>query len=481
MGLLGKFFIIAVFITALSNCSKKQQNTVPQTTLEHDQKIEILIQRSLEENVIRVVDDMTRPVAQAQIKINGESYTTDDQGVLPVPEKWKDQSDILIQKEGFISAAYLAQKVQGHLFEIHKLPLETQNTVRGTSLGFGPLPNDSFIDFALNTKNFSTKDLLNFDISQIISPVSDDISIMGRTLRIPTNVYLPKQEESYLFFSFTIAKEFFRLFYNDTGTFRIHSNRGKFNFKDVKNKLEAGKSFFEVVNDFQFLSLGEQTVSVVNGETKAEINSSQKTLNDAIDFVATNNTRSSLFGISLFKENEDLHFCDIKLYEANKKQKLSLPKGVTDRYILLVLADKHKTIPTLLDDSISTAITPVNNQNSLALMDRIPTPTLSGTTLHTQLPIIRDTSRAFATTLTLSRRVIKNAAGSSETYIPTLEVYAENWIQDFNYANLANLNNQEPHRWDVSFFAVDSQNEKSFNGPSTLNQATHVVHNALNF
>src|SRR5690606_27028720 len=96
----------------------------------------------------------------------------------------------------------------------------------------------------------SKAELLAFDINKVISTDVDKISAGGRDMSIPSNISLPKQTERYLFFSITLDKNPFRIYFDSPGPQKIVALKGRFPFKKVVDELRSEKNFIDLINQF---------------------------------------------------------------------------------------------------------------------------------------------------------------------------------------------------------------------------------------
>lgn len=476
---------ILVLVLAVA-CSKNEQLVSTADRENPDQELQAEL---AERNSIIVRDEGGNPVANAKILIGHEPnvpfqnniVTTGSNGEVSVPAGWNQELPITISKDGFVRTSYLKQIPEGQIFDIRHRKSSSKHTVKGSATGFGSLPSDGFIDFALSISTLDNQSALNFDITQLISEETDAVNVMGQTLDIPTNVFVPKQKENYSFIPVTIEKAFYRLFYGAYGTYKIQSNRGKFDFKKVADKLKGGKSFFEVVNDFEFLSMGTKNVLVNQSNVALDIDSNQKKLTPKIPFTSPVPTSGMLFGVTMVEEDQRLLPADIKLRE-NKAQTLAFPESTSKGKILLVYADKVqvKKDEAKLSDSMSTALVDSQKLNDGFLLERVAAPTLTSTGMKLSKPTAKGNLKGYATYAGLSEiKQTKFETFNLERADVSWEIYSPGWIEEIDLPNVNAIRANQ--NWHVVFYGIDSSSNKEFNGPRTLNQATHAVHNSLQF
>ena len=481
-----KFYlsIFAAFALIFSSCSKSEHRVV----LNEEEELIRLQTELAERGEIKIVDESGVAISDAEVLIGTSEgvpfpnnlVKTNSKGNFVVPTLWTQTLPVTIFKDGYVKTSYLHQKPQGQIFEVKRKKTIIRHEVKGSITGFGNLPNDGFIDFGLAITSFNNVSALNFDIAQMISEEHDTISVMGQKLDIPTNIFVPKQKESYGIIPLTVEKAFYRLFYDFVGTYSIQASLGRFDFKKVSKKIQDGLSYFEVVNDFQFTSIGTKALLVDNQNVKFDIAANIKKLTPKIDFGLKAPSTGMLFAVSMYEHNGNLIANDIKLREGNLPQKLALPEDISEGTVLLVHADKVQVTKEIaaLSPSMSTALVPSLQIDKGVLLDRIDPPTMTAEGIKLNKPNLKANLKGYATYAALSdtsREDFKRF--SLERADVSWEIYSPGWIDHIDLPEVLSVRSNQ--RWEIVFYGVDSN--KFFNGPRTLNQATHAVHNAINF
>jgi hypothetical protein len=456
-----KWILPLVLLAACSNNNQSKQS-------ESVREQELLLR-----NQVVVVDEVGTPIPNAVVLIGATSTTSNESGVIAVPASWTAEEPVTILKDEFVKTSYLHQKPEGQTFEIHHKKSATRKEVKGSITGFGALPTDGFIDFGLAMTSLDSISALNFDITDMISEENDSVSVMGQTLNIPTNIFVPKQKENYSFLPVTLEKAFYRLFYDFDGVFKVQANRGKFDFKKVADKLKSGKTFFEVVNDFEFLSLGTSSVTVNQQNVAFNMDSNQQKLTPKIPFTIPLPQSGMLFGVTLFEEGGRFVPADIKLREGGT-QMLAFPESAQRGSVLLVNADKvtsSKQAATL-SDSMATTIVDSQKMDQAFLLDRVPAPEITTSGMKLSKPNLKGNLKGFATYAALSD------VKTDRTDV-TWEIYSPGWLDTIELPEVSDVRANQ--RWHVAFYGIDARENKQFKGPKTLMQATHAVHNSVSF
>lgn len=143
---------------------------------------------------IEVRDDQTlRPITDAQVKL-AEGMAT-------------------VRKEGFatVTVAGIAhQHVTVYLKRLPE-PAERGQVVISGTMGDYQVPEDgSVVRAGLVFRAPSVFDLLHFEISSLVSPITDTIDVMGER-KIPSNLVLPRQDVPVLFTTVELNKPEYRL------------------------------------------------------------------------------------------------------------------------------------------------------------------------------------------------------------------------------------------------------------------------------
>ncbi len=466
-----KWILVLTAVIAMGACSKNDPSS---------DKFINSPEELLERNEAAVLDTDGMPIFEATVHIGNQVVTTNSSGVFRIPSNWKSPQPVTIEKAGYVKTTYLEQMPQGQVYTIKTRTPAERIEVKGSISGFGNLPRDGYIDFGLAVATLEPKSALNFNISQIISDESDTVSVLGQKLDIPTNVFVPKQRESYGFISVTIEKAFYRLFYDFPGTYTAQATLGRFEFKKVADKLKGGQSFFEVVNDFELNSVGTASFVISKPNEALNIQANTTKLIPAVDFITPMPKSGLLFGLTMIEKGTMLQPSDIKVRE-NKKQMLLLPENIKTSKILLVNADKITNKDSSeLSESITTTLVDSTNLPSAVLLDRVQAPKLANNALQLDVPKATPNVRAFATYVALSNvskhRQNNVLVQSSDT---EWEIYSAGWIDSIDLPEITNVHPSQ--RWQVGFYGIDSHKQTEFTDAQSLNEATHAVHNAVHF
>jgi len=211
--------------------------------------------------------------------------------------------------------------------------------IKGTTTNYTIKDGDGWIDFALVLPAMNSEELINFDLAKIISPESDEIKVLGQSAKVPSNLSVPKQKESY-FLSFTVDKNQFRSYLPDQGMYNLYALRGRFPVSDVVKGVQAKKSVFELINFFEFEGGG--TKGVKSGSTNnVSIAVNSITLDKEYSVKApTYGASKVMLALSMFKSNGEFYPTDLKRIVSGKSEKLKTRGASSSQFTLSVLMNQ---------------------------------------------------------------------------------------------------------------------------------------------
>ncbi len=468
-----KWILIPVL---LISCSETHQRTE-----ELDANKINRLQNELRDALV-VIDTNGQPVADASVLIgyekdkefSGNILTTDDAGTVALPEKWSTPLPVTIFKEGYINLTHLDIEPKGHIFQIKKTPQAPSLSASGTVQSFTDIKKDGMIDFGLVIPSFSREGLLNLDLSKMISPELEKISVLGFEFQVPSNIFLPKQSENYGFIPFTIEKALFKIFFDFPGKYPVTANRGRFDFKKVSDKLKNGKSYFEVVNDFQFTGVGLHNLEIEDQAGTPVQLPSATALSAKIELNApvTPSQNRMIYGIATLLEQSSYSILDIKLKDSTR-QFLAFPQNA-EPYILLADSGYEKINEEVgkISESMSTALYKAADLQQAVLLQTIEKPQALVNGVKSQTPHLKPGLLAHSTRILLSNI---EAQSTDSFYVERKstqwEIYSNKWITEVQLPNIENRDKTTFKRWDVIYFATQEGET----------HATHMVRNAVDF
>lgn len=246
-----KLVSLALASGLLVSCSKP---SIPKRQGAWDQ-VAGLLGLQTQATALKVMDVHGKPVANAQILIGtgvdqpfAENFiATDANGAFTAPAGWDSPQAVTVNAPGYVRATYFEQLPNGQTYTLRPLVGAQEIKLTGQTNGYKTVDRDGIVDFGIVIPSLTKATLFNFDISAFISPETDAISVIGRSINIPKNIVLPQQRESY-FFPIELNKPNYSLSFRGPGERMIYVARGTFPLDDVINEVRNGKEFYELVN-----------------------------------------------------------------------------------------------------------------------------------------------------------------------------------------------------------------------------------------
>lgn len=353
---------------------------------------------------IKVLNQFGEPLAQAQILVGsaennpfkGNFLTTDKNGVVKVPTAWVSEEHVTVEAAGFIRQTLLSQKPGDITLKLNPSYLPQRPEVKGQVSGLPVSNGDKLVDFALVIPGMTRSDLLNFDLNAVISPFSDTITIIGQQAKIPGNVSLPTQKESYIF-PITLSKPIYRLTSPTLGAKRFFAVRGQFPFKKTIDEMQAGKPFYDLVNNFSIQGGGMRDVTLVSPTTTLDIPGNELVFNSKIKTQpAAVAADEVLMIVAVSEVANTLVPTDIKKFAGETSlQMSSLPNKKT--FIVNVIKRQAEFDPAAANtsgsDRISAGISVHNETLKPLLLPLVESPTLKTSAgLDISLPAVPNTN-----------------------------------------------------------------------------------------
>ena len=442
----------------------------------------------LESTTVRILDDNAQPVVGAEVLVGtgqnspfvGNFVKTGSDGRIPALSGWKSALPVTISAPGFVRASYWSQVPLGQDLTIRHEAPKAQFELKGTTPGMTPVDGSGICDFSVVIPALKRADILRFDINKFISPQVDTISIMGQSIHIPSNVTLPKQQQSYIF-PITIEKPAYRIYFGAKGTQKVFTIHGQFPFNDVVDKMQNGSQFYDVINEF----------TMINGNlVDASINQDSQSLVIPVTGMAFSSTvtvKAPALGddeallAAAVGEQGDFYFpTDVKNVPSQGTIALkSLSKKAGSRQWLAVLKKKDPNAPM---NGVSAALQDFDGK-AANLLPLFANPSVeSKHSVKWELPQAPASIEKFATYATLSNL----EAPATETGLPqeslVWEVFAPNWIGEIQLPTWPGeaLLDSAKQRWAVALLGAPPKTPVDL-GPGLLQSVTHVTRSTSDF
>jgi len=218
---------------------------------------------------VTVIDDVTQaPIAGAQVTISdsiGFGSVTDRmkadalgavlfRGLSPSPKT------VTVSKSGYATLSVVG--VQGSTMTAFLRPVIAQpQTVVSSGIinnWDGASDDSSTAHGGLVFRTMGALDLLNFQISNFISPLKDELDLGGIAGKhnIPSNIAIPEQNVSYLFFNIDLNKPTFRLPIPASQQVGLTGIEIEANVSDLVSIAQSKQFSYDILNKVKFLRVG---------------------------------------------------------------------------------------------------------------------------------------------------------------------------------------------------------------------------------
>lgn len=553
--------LLATFFLSLISCSPGKDHSISQNeSLKSSKSLSSFKLANLfnffeskNNSLIIVMDESGTPLANANVMIGTQSnvpfenniFTTNSNGQIQIPastlEQWKSPLPVTAWANGKIPVTYfqqlpntnsISEAAETSISSINSVPESTTSGPiqfylktslnrsiyelkgQGTS-GFDVKDKDGWIDFALMFESISRPELLNFDLSMIISPQNDTIEVAGQSVSLPSNVSLPKQKESY-FLPVTLEKPVYRSYFYTPGSKLFYALKGRFPFKTVVKEMQDDKPFHELINHFQIQSGTLRNVAISSSSHSLDLPVNELKFTESRHFKAPNfNSQEYMIAIAGSQFEQQFIPTDIKTVEANQTSQLVTAAGSAPILLTVIQRKDHPDVV----DRISSAITVLSTLSTQNMGPNDPItaqPTMiplmekpqlaANNTVKLMLPTLPTQLQKTGTYAVLSDIKVKKAGDfNAEVADARWEVYAPSWIPEFqlpllptqllnqNQKSIIHSNEQinpndiqakSQQRWDVTVLANSVEGNSKINvdlGPRLFHDSTHATRSSQNF
>ena len=309
-------------------------------------------------DLISITSEDGTPISGANVMIGnsindpfeGNQFTSDSNGNITVPNQWKSTLPITISAYGYVTQTHLDALPVARNFSLSKAELPETLELGGMTDGYGRLRRDGKLDVGLVMPTFTRKDLLSFDISSVISPETDTLSIAGRSFEVPSNIAFPNQRERY-FIPFTLNKSQYRTFSRKLGPQQFVASHAQFPVKRVIDKIRRGDSILDVINDFTFKGGGLVTANLSSDKTSENIMVNEFTYDQEMTVQGSSFDRNQMMlSIAVSQDDGLLYPTDLKFIDAGATETLSTYDNGQPRFIASMLTNRPQNDVIIVDE-----------------------------------------------------------------------------------------------------------------------------------
>ncbi len=443
---------------------------------------------------LSVTDLKGNPIPGAEVLIGigvdqpfaNNFVTTDASGQFQAPADWATAQPITIQAKGFIRTTYFAQLARGQAFKLKAQPVSVPFELKGIATGFSAKDLDKNMDFALMIPGIRKEELLAFNIDMFVSPKTDEVTVYGQKMALPSNTSIPKQKENYGIFPVTIDKPTYRMYFEEAGAKRVSAILGSFPFNKTVSEMQKGASFIDMINNFTVKGGSIRDVVIAAPTQTLDIPVTDMAFNQSRAFKSpVFNQDEVLIAVALNPNQGEFYPTDFKNVPANTVQNLATTAGNNDQQLLVALKKKSEDMQ-VGGAKISAAFIPFEVNVQPNLLPMIENPQVSSLyDIKVQLPVLPQGLTESGASLTLST-VVKSGTGKDYKEVVTRhwEVYSDQWVSQVSLPRWPN--DVEPvgiKRWEVLLMSADASRA---NIPVDLTSrvfetVTHATHSATDF
>jgi hypothetical protein len=435
---------------------------------------------------IIVADSTGTPIPDATVLIGprenvpfpGNLLKTDANGVVKLPAAWTDAQPVTIEASAFVRTTWMSQAPTASVLSPRRKPATQRLEFKGKTTGYTKLKdNDDWLDVGVVFPALRRDQLASLQVTDLISPEIDQISILGQTIEVPSNISIPKQVEHY-YFNVTIDKPIFRTYLKEARTWKMAALHARFPWEQTVDDLRAGKSFYDVLNAFEFQGASVADVSVAAPSTSQDMGIADLAFDAKLDVAAPKfASKYTMLAVAVSENAGLLYPTDVKKLAPSETRRLVTPKGVSG-YIVGALRETAAPTTGPAADALSAVIAPNNMTTRFEFLDVPGAPKPKGSTLVLDPPKASVAAVTPAATYATLNKVDKVIAGKStlETKSPVWDVYSNGWTNSMDLPDFA-TKLTGTHRWEVLFGGAPTGTTVQL-GPNLIDGLTHLSKSA---
>ncbi|MCB0407931.1 MAG: carboxypeptidase regulatory-like domain-containing protein [Bdellovibrionales bacterium] len=475
-----------------------------------------------EGTLIEVVAENGHPIEGAKVLIGfakddpfeGNIFITNPEGIIQIPSLWKTPLPVTVQANGYLTTTFSEALPLGRTLILQEADQKTAYELNGNVTGFGNLRKDGKVDVGFVMPSFSRRELLAFDISSVISPETDTIQILNREVKIPSNISLPRQTETYIF-PITLNKPSYRIFSRKQGVQDFIAGHAQFPLKRVVDKIRGGQSILDVINDISFLGGGQIRVDMSSQSSTRDIPVDTFKYTDSLTLPAPQIPQGKVVFSMAVTENQGRLFpTDLKYVETNKNIQLVTMASNDQKYIASLLGnkpeetaknqwsridfintpqfesplslfgfskDQDSLIPWFKNTNLTQmSITLQKYTSGIGAPDFLPlvdAPVLNDGFISLTPPPANSSIIPLGTMVVFSEiETIPQGQYSSEKRTRLWEIFSPDWTNRVNVPELNfRLSNEITHRWEVIYLGKKVGSSDS----EGLDAVTHITRNSI--
>jgi hypothetical protein len=405
--------------------------------------------------------------------------TADSKGRFAIPDTWNPKDPITVDAPGYIRATYWGLGSRQNTLQLNQLDGNEKIKLSGLTTGYPSLAKDDWVDFSLIMPSLTREELFGFDMSLVLSPEVDHISAAGQDLSVPSNLGIPNQTESYIV-PITLNKPLFRIFFREAGSYRVTASHARFPFKTVVKEIRAGKSFYDVINYFEFQGSTPRQV-LATKDFQMDFNIRERLFNSKVQVQApTFPNHLGMLIIAMAESEGYLDPVDIKNFSSSESRTLVAPAKATLRFLSVLQPKDARKLSS--DHAMSIAFSNQAGQQP-AFIPLAASPTFRNETVSFVPPEAPSSLTSNGTYLALSDvETIDREDYRYERKFRKWEFYLNEWPRQVSIPQFPEPLVQEfKLRWEVSFLANTNGKRTDNIGPQLIESSSHASRNIADF
>ena len=218
---------------------------------------------------VTVIDDVTQtPITGAQVTINDsigfrsvtDRMKSDPAGTVSFRGLSPSPKTVTVSKSGYATLSVVG--VQGSAMTAYLRPViaQAQTVISSGTINNwdGASDDSSMAHGGLVFRTMGALDLLNFQISNFISPLKDTLDLGGLAGKhnIPSNIAIPEQSVSYLFINIDLNKPTFRLPIPASQQVGLTGVEIEASVSDLVSIAQSKQFSYDILNKVKFLRVG---------------------------------------------------------------------------------------------------------------------------------------------------------------------------------------------------------------------------------
>lgn len=489
-----KAWFVGIGLSLLIAC---QKNSFPEPHVMVEEAWELGVFRA---HIIEVVDrDTGEPLPRAEVLVGeevnkpfvGNFGFTDQRGVRLVPLDWRQPLPVSVRKDGYIPVTHwdLDPADAPHRIRLKKEPNLAQTfELLGQVTGFQVRNSDGWIDFSVTLPLIPKDRLFEFQLSEFLSPYTDQISVLGQTISVPANVSFPDQRETYIL-PFRLNKPTYRIGFFEPGHYSLVTLNGVFPVRPVFDAMRGGASFAEVINHFRMDGLSFDGVQISQPRSQMNIRIAQNPLNQmALVRLRGSSAGQVLLAVSVGERPEGFFPVDVRRVNEGQDARVKISPQHQHRVLGLV-RDEKDFMSGSKTESLSAALVSLQAPRTteiqvMPLLGALTRVSQSGEVQRPNysLPVgFRDAGSLWKLYRLDQRRL--PSGDQVEVKVPAWEIYTKDWVTAVRIPRFPSWSEPSgPKRWTVSLFAATTRVSWWMDVSSLdLNQVTHVTHQSLDY